>query len=81
VVAGRSSETVLREGQRRVRVQWQQTCGVGVRRRTIASGSCCCSPVAGSRSCSGYRTGSLAAIAHALAGRRGSVTVASARER
>ena len=62
-------------------MQWQQTCGVDVRRRTIASDSCCCSLFGGSRSCSECRTGSLAAIAHAMADRRGSVTVASALER
>lgn len=77
-VAGMRSERVLWEGQRQAHVQWQQTCGADVRRRTIASGSCCYSPVACSRSCSGYRTESLAAIAHAMADRRDSKTVASA---
>ena len=76
-VGSLSSETILREGPRQAHVQWQQTCGVGVRRRTIASGSCC-SPLGGSRSCSECRTESLAATAHAMAARRGSVTVAFA---
>lgn len=80
-VAGMRSGRVLWVGQRQAHVQWQQTCGADVRRRTIASGSCCCSPVAGSRSCSECRTESFAAIAHAMADRRGSRTVASARGR
>jgi hypothetical protein len=76
--AGMSSVTVLQEGPTQARVQWQPTCGVDVRQRTIASGSCCCNPLGGSRSCSGCCTGSLAANAHAMADRRDSVTAASA---
>jgi hypothetical protein len=73
-----SSGTVPQEALKQAHVRWQQTCAVDVRQRTIASGSCCCSPLGGSRSCSEYRTGSLAAYAHAMADRRGLVIVASA---
>lgn len=47
----------------------RQTCVVDARQHTIASGSCCCRTLGGSRSCPGFRTGSLGATAHTKADR------------
>jgi hypothetical protein len=56
----------------------QQTCVVDARQHTIASGSCCCSSLGGSRSCLDCRTESSDAIVHAKAGRRDSGKARSA---
>lgn len=70
IVVGRSSETVLQVGPRKAHVRWQQTCGADVRLRTIASGSCWCSPFEGMQGYLECRTGIPAAIAHVMVGRR-----------
>lgn len=55
-----------------VHEQLQQTCVMDARQNTIASGSCCCSPPADSRSLAEYRMECLAATAHSTTGRHGS---------
>lgn len=69
--AGRSSGTDSMEPPKPAREQWQQTCVTDALQYTIASGSCCCSPLEGSRSFAGYRTEKPDATAHSMAVRRG----------
>jgi hypothetical protein len=53
------------------REQLQQTCVTDALQYMIASGSCCCNPLEGSRSPVDCRTESLAATAHSMAVRHG----------
>ena len=74
VVADTSSATDLQAQLKLAHGQLRQTCVMGARQRTIASGSCCCycSPLRDSRSLAVYRTESLAAAtAHSMAVRHG----------
>jgi hypothetical protein len=65
------SARALKGQPKLVRGQLQQTCVVGARQHTIASGSCCCMSLGGSRSCPGFRMESFVATAHAKDDRRG----------
>lgn len=70
--ADTNSGTGSRAQQKPARVRLQQKpCVMDARRRTIASGSCCCSPRSCSRNYSGCRReSSAAATAHSMAARR-----------
>lgn len=71
IAADMNNGTSWQEQPKPAHEQWQQTCVMNARRDTIASGSCCCSPLVGSRSLVDYRTESLAATAHSMAVRHG----------
>jgi hypothetical protein len=63
------------------RERLQQTCEAGARQHTIASGSCCCKTLAGSRSCPEFRRESFGVTARVKSDCHGLERVRSARER